>query len=46
MDMLFIGHSLVEFFDWQVRFPGHRAANLGVAGESVADIRSRAKPRA
>lgn len=35
MDILFIGHSLVEFYDWQARFPQHRVANLGVAGETV-----------
>ena len=41
MDILFIGHSLVEFFDWQGRFPAHRAANLGVAGELVEGLLSR-----
>lgn len=41
MDILFIGHSLVEFFDWQARFPDHRAANLGVAGESVEGLLAR-----
>jgi lysophospholipase L1-like esterase len=41
MDILFIGHSLIEFFDWQGRFPDHRVANLGVAGESVEGLLSR-----
>jgi lysophospholipase L1-like esterase len=41
MDILFIGHSLIEFFDWQERFPLHRVANLGVAGESVEGLLSR-----
>ncbi len=41
MDILFIGHSLIEFFDWQGRFPAHRAVNLGVAGESVEGLLSR-----
>ncbi len=41
MDILFIGHSLIEFFDWQDRFPAHRVANLGVAGESVEGLLSR-----
>jgi len=35
MDILFIGHSLIEFFDWQKRFPSHKVSNLGVAGETV-----------
>ncbi|HWR58515.1 MAG TPA: GDSL-type esterase/lipase family protein [Thermodesulfovibrionales bacterium] len=41
MDILFIGHSLIEFFDWQRRFPAHRTANLGVAGETVEGLLSR-----
>ena len=41
MDILFIGHSLIEFFDWQERFPAHRVVNLGVAGESVEGLLSR-----
>ncbi len=41
MDILFIGHSLIEFFDWQNRFPAHRVANLGVAGETVEGLLSR-----
>jgi lysophospholipase L1-like esterase len=35
MDILFIGDSLIEYFDWGRRFPGHRAANLGVSGETA-----------
>ncbi len=52
MDILFLGHSLIEFFDWQGRFPAHRVANLGVAGETVEGLLSRlegiikANPRA
>ncbi len=41
MDILFIGHSLIEYFDWQERFPNHSIANLGVAGESVEGLLSR-----
>ncbi len=41
MVILFLGHSLIEFFDWQDRFPDHRIANLGVAGESVEGLLSR-----
>jgi lysophospholipase L1-like esterase len=39
--ILFIGDSLVEFFDWQGRFPGHTVANLGIAGETVEGLHSR-----
>ncbi|GBE04534.1 GDSL-like Lipase/Acylhydrolase [bacterium BMS3Abin10] len=38
MDILFLGHSLIEFFDWQERFPDHRAVNLGKGGESVEGL--------
>lgn len=41
MNILFIGHSLIEFFDWQERFPAHRAVNLGVAGETVEGLLAR-----
>jgi len=41
--ILFIGDSLIEFFDWQARFPGHRVANLGRAGETVEGLLSRIK---
>ncbi|NOZ26077.1 MAG: GDSL family lipase [Nitrospirae bacterium] len=40
-DILFLGHSLIEFFDWQKRFPGHRVAGLGVAGETVEGLLGR-----
>ncbi|MEW6601762.1 MAG: GDSL-type esterase/lipase family protein [Nitrospirota bacterium] len=36
-----MGDSLIEYFDWQGRFPEHLAANLGVAGESVEGLFSR-----
>ena len=38
MSILFLGHSLIEFFDWQKRFPGHSVVNLGKAGESVEGL--------
>ncbi len=41
MRILFIGHSLIEFFDWQKRFPFHNPINLGVAGETVEGLLSR-----
>jgi lysophospholipase L1-like esterase len=39
--ILFIGDSLIEFFDWESRFPGHTIANLGRAGETVEGLLSR-----
>lgn len=39
---LFIGDSLIEFFDWQSRFPAHRITNLGVAGETAQALVDRA----
>jgi len=40
-DVLFLGHSLIEFFDWQQRFPDQRVVSLGVAGETVEGLLSR-----
>ena len=40
-EILFIGDSLVEFFDWQGRFPAHAITNLGRAGETVEGLLSR-----
>ncbi len=39
--ILFIGHSLIEFFDWQNRFPDHKVVSLGVAGETVEGLLAR-----
>jgi lysophospholipase L1-like esterase len=33
--ILFIGDSLIEYFDWAGRFPAHDVFNLGVSGETV-----------
>ncbi len=41
MDILFIGHSLIEFFGWQERFPSHKVASLGAAGETVEGLLAR-----
>ena len=41
MDILFLGDSLIEYFDWNERFPGHNIFNLGIAGESVQGLLSR-----
>jgi len=38
---LFIGDSLIEFFDWQNRFPGDQVYNFGSAGETAEGLLSR-----
>ena len=41
MKLLFIGDSLIEYFDWQERFPKHSVYNMGVAGETVEGLYAR-----
>ena len=41
MRLLFLGDSLIEYFDWQYRFQDHNVENLGIAGESVEGLLSR-----
>lgn len=41
MNILFLGDSLIEYFDWKDRLPEHNVANLGIAGESVEGLLSR-----
>lgn len=41
MKLLFMGDSLIEYFDWQEGFPGHTVVNFGLAGESVEGLLSR-----
>ncbi len=41
MKLLFIGDSLIEFYDWQRRFPDHEVFNYGIAGETVERLFSR-----
>jgi len=41
MNILFVGDSLIEYLDWQERFPDHTVTNLGAAGESVQGLLSR-----
>ena len=33
--VIFIGDSLIEWFDWASRFPEHDVTNLGISGETV-----------
>jgi lysophospholipase L1-like esterase len=39
--LLFIGDSLIEYFDWEQRFPGHVVYNLGISGETVDGLNAR-----
>jgi lysophospholipase L1-like esterase len=41
MRLLFIGDSLIEFYDWERRFPGYEVFNCGIAGETVEGLFSR-----
>jgi lysophospholipase L1-like esterase len=41
MRLLFIGDSLIEFYDWGRRFAGHEVFNYGIAGETVEGLYSR-----
>jgi lysophospholipase L1-like esterase len=41
MNILLLGDSLIEYFDWQQRFPDHKVGNFGNAGESVQGLLSR-----
>ena len=43
MKILLLGDSLIEYFDWQERFPGQMCVNLGRAGESVGGLHNRLK---
>jgi len=38
---LFIGDSLVEFFNWRNRFPDQQVINLGQAGETAEGLAAR-----
>lgn len=39
--LVFIGDSLTEWFDWQRRFPDYQVTNLGISGETVEALISR-----
>jgi lysophospholipase L1-like esterase len=41
MRLLFIGDSLIEYFDWQERFQKNSVSNMGVAGETVEGLYAR-----
>jgi lysophospholipase L1-like esterase len=37
-DIILAGDSLIEYYDWQGRFPSHRVTNLGISGETVEGL--------
>ncbi|MEA2084361.1 MAG: GDSL-type esterase/lipase family protein [Thermodesulfobacteriota bacterium] len=41
--LLFVGDSLIEYFDWQAEFPEHDVMNSGIAGETVSGLLNRAE---
>lgn len=42
-ELVFVGDSLIEYFDWTARFPAHRVYNLGRSGETVDELGYRLK---
>ncbi|NTW58953.1 MAG: GDSL family lipase [Nitrospirae bacterium] len=40
-NLVFIGDSLTEWYDWQERFPDCRVLNLGISGETVEELLDR-----
>lgn len=38
MNLLFLGDSLIEFYDWQARFPASTVVNSGRGGETVTGL--------
>ena len=43
MNILLLGDSLIEYFDWQTQFPEHNCINQGMAGESAEGLLARLK---
>ena len=43
MNIIFIGDSLIEYFDWQQRFPEQQVLNLGLSGETVQGLSARVR---
>jgi len=41
--LLVIGDSLVEYYDWQARFPDWRVDNYGRSGETVQELLARSR---
>jgi len=41
MRICFVGDSLIEYFDWQARYPRHEVLNLGISGETAQELLGR-----
>jgi lysophospholipase L1-like esterase len=41
LNLVFIGDSLTQWFDWQRRFPDYHVVNLGISGETVEGLLAR-----
>jgi lysophospholipase L1-like esterase len=41
VNLVFIGDSLTEWYDWAERFPDHTVLNLGISGETVEELLAR-----
>ena len=39
--LLFVGDSLIEYYDWQARFPNYQVFNYGRSGETVQELLAR-----
>jgi len=43
LNIIFIGDSLTEYYDWQARFSAHQVLNLGLSGETVQGLSVRVR---
>ncbi|HMK60514.1 MAG TPA: GDSL-type esterase/lipase family protein [Dissulfurispiraceae bacterium] len=43
LNIIFIGDSLTEYYDWQARFSVHQVLNLGLSGETVQGLSARVR---
>ncbi len=41
MKLLFVGDSLIDYFDWQKQFPQHEICQKGIPGETVQGLLAR-----
>lgn len=41
LSIVFLGHSLIEYYDWEESFPEHNVFNLGIGGETTEGLLAR-----
>lgn len=41
LELIFVGDSLIEYYNWEARFPQHRVHNQGWSGETVQGLLGR-----